>query len=248
METKDTMGMMALHHAALNGYNYTVQMLFSELLADKEAKDTTRMTALHHAASNGHDTTARILASYLDTDKEAKETTGMTALRHAASNGHASMVQMLVNDLHGDEEAKDTNEMTVLHHAVLNGHNSIVRLLARDAVEIVEVIVPTPTGNHQHGRSLIDALLRDRVHIPLHLLSKDAATYLLQNWFNELAVGNLDWLNPVTDESFSISEIVEHLLQQTHFADNNGFSIQFLDSKAEFSHLESCAHSSARKS
>jgi len=123
-----------------------------------------------------------------------------------------------------------------------------VRLLARDAVEIVEVIVTTPTGNHQHGKSLIDALLRDRVHIPLHLLSKDAATYLLQNWFNELVVRNLDWLNPVTDEGFSISEIVEHLLQQTHFADNNGFNIQFLDSKAEFSHLESCAHSSARRS
>jgi hypothetical protein len=47
---------------------------------------------------------------------------------------------------------------------------------------------------------------------------------------------------------FPISEIVEYLLQQTHFPDNNGFNIQFLDSKAEFSHLESCALSSARRS
>ncbi|KAF8242130.1 ankyrin, partial [Wilcoxina mikolae CBS 423.85] len=60
-KAKDSKGRTALHHAASNGRDTTVQLLVKTLGADMEAKDGYNWTALHYAAGNGHDTTVELL-------------------------------------------------------------------------------------------------------------------------------------------------------------------------------------------
>ena len=249
MEAKDTSGMTALHYAASNGHRSAVWMLVSGLGANREAKDTSGMTALHYAVSKGHSSVVWMLVWPLRANKHAKDTRGMTLLHHAASNGHNSTVLLLSKTLGCDKEIKDTNGWTALYHAASNGHDSTVKLLAKDTdIEITEEVVVTSAGNDQHGRQLIELLLRNGAHAPLHRFSKDAAMYLLQNWFNELAVEEFACLKLLAEDGYSVSELAELVSQQTQFDDANDCHIQFLDSKEEFAHQELCAHSYTSKS
>jgi ankyrin repeat protein len=249
MEARDSSGATALHHAASNGHNSMVWLLVDTLGANKEASDSSGCTSLHHAAWNGRDSSIVLLVDYLGAETNSMDSSGGTALNHAAAKGYDSTVRLLVDYLGANKEAMDNNGCTALHYAAWNGHESTVRVLAKDAnIEITEAVVATCMRHDLHGRQVIELLLRNGAHASLHYLSIAAATFLIQHWLNELAVGNLAWLKSLAEEGFSPSELAELVSQQTQLDGGNYSTIQLLHSKADFPHQEFCAHSFASKS
>jgi ankyrin repeat protein len=69
-EAKDTDGRTALHYAASNRHDTTVQ-LFIELGVDKQAMYYDRQMALRHVASKGHNSTVQLLVE-LGTENEVE--------------------------------------------------------------------------------------------------------------------------------------------------------------------------------
>ncbi|KAF8241172.1 ankyrin, partial [Wilcoxina mikolae CBS 423.85] len=118
----------ALHHAAANGHETTVELLVKTLGADKEAKDGNNCTALHHAAAKGHDMTVELLVKTLGADMEVKNRMGWASLHLAVIRGDESTMRLLAI-CGANIESEDIGKRTALHWAAMFGHKTTVQLL-----------------------------------------------------------------------------------------------------------------------
>jgi ankyrin repeat protein len=130
-EAKGSDGRTALHVAALNRQDSTVQLFVKTLGADMEAGDRGGRTALHVAALNGHDSTVQLLVKTLGADMKAKDSKWRKALHLAVAQGHESTIRLLVT-FGANTEAEDLVRRTALHYAAAYGHESIVQLLINE--------------------------------------------------------------------------------------------------------------------
>ncbi|ETS80402.1 hypothetical protein PFICI_07931 [Pestalotiopsis fici W106-1] len=116
----------ALHAAAANGHESTVQLLL-EKGADVNDNSEMYRTALHVAAANGHESTVQLLLEK-GADINAEGKVYGTALHIAAAEGHESIVQLLL-EKGADMNAEGKGYGTALHIAAAEGHENIVKLL-----------------------------------------------------------------------------------------------------------------------
>ncbi|KAF3065389.1 Ankyrin repeat domain-containing protein 50 [Trichoderma lentiforme] len=115
-----------LHHAAANGHEAVVRLLFDKG-ADLECRDGNGQTPLHHAAEKGYEAVVRLLLD-IGADLKPKDNLGRTPLLWTAANGNKSLVKLLLNS--GDNlRSKDNLGRTSLSWAAGNGHKSVVKLL-----------------------------------------------------------------------------------------------------------------------
>ncbi|KAF8542749.1 ankyrin repeat-containing domain protein [Trichophaea hybrida] len=118
IEGRDNHGQTALHRAAKNSHNPTVQTLL-DLGANANATNNLGMTPLHAAGGGrGTTTTVRMLLSH-DADLMARDQIEKTALHHAADVGNWDAALALIE--HGiDKNTRDRMGRTALDRALLN--------------------------------------------------------------------------------------------------------------------------------
>ncbi|OBT74165.1 hypothetical protein VF21_06236 [Pseudogymnoascus sp. 05NY08] len=117
-------GRAALHEAARNGHEATVELLL-ERGANTEAKDLTM--ALLWAAESGLEAIVQLLVEH-GADMEATSLYGYTPLLFAGSKGYVSMVRLLLQN-GANIEVTDKYGNPLLFVAARNGNKAVVRLL-----------------------------------------------------------------------------------------------------------------------
>ena len=141
----------ALHKAAANGHEDTVQLLLSKG-ALTEAMNSSYETALHGAASSGHTRTVELLLSK-GALIEARNSSQETPLRCAASTGHTGTVELLLSK-GAPIEARSSSQETPLHHAAWTGHTGTVELLISKGAPIEVGNSSQETPLHQQQRNV----------------------------------------------------------------------------------------------
>ena len=129
IDTRDSDGRTALHHAAAAGHAELVTVLVQRG-AKTNTLDDGKWSPLHSAAAAGHALAcSALLAAGADQSIEAGAgSSGSTALILAASKGRATVVRTLLG-AGASTEAVDGSGASALHRAAGKGHLEIVEAL-----------------------------------------------------------------------------------------------------------------------
>ena len=170
---KDATGYSALHHAALNGHNYVVELLLDHK-ASPNIADNKGSTPLHLAAWAGHIDITRLMltravpAAQIDLKNNDNE----TALHYGAQHGHFEIVDLLLK--HGaDPKVRNVRGETAFDLAAKYGRLETVELLITRCFDLITIYQgsvgqsiystkPTPlhTASRNGHKKVVDALLR----------------------------------------------------------------------------------------
>jgi Ankyrin repeats (3 copies)/Ankyrin repeat len=124
---------IALHWAAVNGYEKTVAALLTAK-ANVNMQDSCGMTALNWAVRSGRE---KIVAQLLGANAAVniKDKEGDTVLHWAAFDGDPKIFELLLNAT-SDVNAQDSSGFTALDLAAFGGHMALVELLLNAKAEV----------------------------------------------------------------------------------------------------------------
>ena len=135
MDSVDSEGMTALHHAASLGHSDIVRLLLSKCGADSEAdlahaQNNEFDTPLHLAAMHGHTEVVKILLhGTVSYDIDTAGSLGHSLLHHACIGGHLKLVNQLITEHRASVDARDQKNNTPLHVAAIHGREDVVLTL-----------------------------------------------------------------------------------------------------------------------
>lgn len=93
---EDSLGLQALHRAAITGQNEAIRFLVSDLGMDVDVRAaSTHLTALHYAAKEGHISTIQTLLS-LGADINSRDERNRSALHLACAGQHLACAEFLL--------------------------------------------------------------------------------------------------------------------------------------------------------
>ncbi|KAG5669825.1 hypothetical protein PVAND_000118 [Polypedilum vanderplanki] len=159
VNTQDSSGYNALHHAALNGHTDVVHLLLSHDDINPNALDQRGSSALHLAAWAGHTDICKLLLKHptLPADPNCRTAEDETPLHFAAQHGHlTALIELLA---HGaDPNIGNVRDETPLDLAAQYGRLQVVQILIRAHNELLLSLKATATPIH---------------HTALHLASRN---------------------------------------------------------------------------
>ncbi|AIL64821.1 Ankyrin repeat protein [Rickettsiales bacterium Ac37b] len=165
---KNNHGATAMHLAARNGHNNTIEFLEKKgLKLDDKTNDG--LTAMHSAAQGGQNVTIEFLEKKgLKLDDKTND--GSTAMHYAARNGHNNTIEFL--EKKGLKLGEKNNHgLTAMHYAARNGHNNTIEFLVSKGLNIEE-------RDNKGNTPLSLAIQLKQVHTVQFLQAKIAARQL----------------------------------------------------------------------
>ncbi|KAK2743317.1 hypothetical protein FQN55_007514 [Onygenales sp. PD_40] len=154
----------ALHLAAANGHESTVQLL----LHQKAKPIDYGQNAVYWAAQNGRDSVVRLLLKQSGWGRELSRRLRGRALYLAARYGHESTVRLLVAEK-APLDSVDGNGAAAIHHAAERGLDKIVQMLLELGVN--------PCRKQHDGQNPLDLALANGHGSIAELLIKHGASY-----------------------------------------------------------------------
>ena len=124
---KDKNGSSPLIHAATEGNESALELLFDHKAVLIDDADPKGETALIKAAKGGHTKCVKLLIAQ-DSPLEHKDSDGKTALNAAATLGYKIVVKLLLK-AKANINSQDKNGNTALALATMGKHEAVVRLL-----------------------------------------------------------------------------------------------------------------------
>ncbi|KAK2806719.1 hypothetical protein FQN50_005713 [Emmonsiellopsis sp. PD_5] len=130
-------GQNAVYCAAQNGRDSVVRLLLKQSRWDREFSRRLRGRALHLAARCGHESTVRLLVAE-KAPLDSVDGNGAAAIHHAAERGLDKIAQMLL-ELGANPCRKQHDGQNPLDLALANGHGSIAELLIKHGASYYDV-------------------------------------------------------------------------------------------------------------
>jgi len=146
--TKDALGAMPLHWAALKGQKEEVELLLANK-ADVNARNNAGETPLLWASYMGHKGMVELLLAN-KAEINARDGSGATPLHAAAQFGYNYLAELLLAS-NADINAKNNVGETPLHFAAAFGHQDVVELLRKHGGHDepgVSQVASTPSEQH----------------------------------------------------------------------------------------------------
>ncbi|XP_070505854.1 ankyrin repeat and sterile alpha motif domain-containing protein 1B-like isoform X2 [Chironomus tepperi] len=159
VNTQDSSGYNALHHAALNGHTDVVHLLLSHDNINPNALDQRGSSPLHLASWAGHTDICKLLLKHptLPADPNCRTAEDETPLHFAAQHGHlTAIIELLAHG--GDPNIVNVRDETPLDLAAQYGRLQVVQILIRAHNELLLPLKATSTPQY---------------HTALHLASRN---------------------------------------------------------------------------